>query len=270
MPRRPVNLLLRRMDELERAGLKDIRSQINSFRQEVVLTLTEYGDEITSSDLSGLKSRFDALAEKYNGPLTETLTENQRRLFVKGIQTVDDALESANLRVALPYLSEQTLNVAQEFGADLVTGLTDYSRSQITKQVRLGVMGQKPVSDIIKEIGRNLKNPSVFGTVGARAEAIFKTEVNRIANLASTERLEQAATQVTDLQKEWLHSHTGTPRIGHLELDGVKIAVSEKFSLHGTDGNTYLIDGPHDPTLPVGDVVNCRCRSIPVVGRFEE
>ena len=53
-------------------------------------------------------------------------------------------------------------------------------------------------------------------------------------------------------------------------LDGIRIPVSEKFGLVAKDGTLYMVNAPHDPLLPVGEVVNCRCHAIPVVGRFAE
>jgi uncharacterized protein with gpF-like domain len=52
-------------------------------------------------------------------------------------------------------------------------------------------------------------------------------------------------------------------------MDGKTIPVNEKFSLVGRDGIVYKVDGPHDPLLPAGEVINCRCMLIPVVKRYE-
>jgi predicted ABC-type ATPase len=52
-------------------------------------------------------------------------------------------------------------------------------------------------------------------------------------------------------------------------MDGVRIKAGEKFSLVSRDGTkVYKINGPHDPTLPPDEDINCRCIKIPVLARF--
>lgn len=208
------------------------------------------------------------IIERYRSGMSEHLSINQRRLFVKGIQMLDAALKAGDVSIAVPYVSEQLLEQAREFGADLITGITDGARRNVAQQIDLAVLGQKPVNDVVKEIGRNLNDASVFGTVARRAETIFRTEVGRIGNMATLQRMKQVTAQVPDLQKEWLHSHRGIPRPGHLRLDGVVIPVDAKFDLVARDGTPYKVDGPKDPALPVGEVVNCGCFLTPVVKRF--
>jgi hypothetical protein len=262
-----IKSFLAQTERVEKAGLKTFLKSVDELRQAVVLNVVEQG-EITPATASALKQRIAQTIQYMEPRLNQELSANQHRLFVKGIQLIDEVLETADIRTGLPYLSEQTLEQARAFGADLVTGLTDYTRKRIADQINLAVLGQKPVSDVVKEIGRNLKSPSVFGTVTKRATVIYRTEMSRIQNMAATQRLKQTGKQVQDLKKEWLHSHVGIPRPGHSALDGVVVNVSEKFELVGVDGKLYRVDGPLDPILPLEDSIQCRCRIAPLVGRF--
>lgn len=261
---------IRKAEQLAGSGGGDIRKIVEDWRQRVVLTLIEAGEV---SPLTGdvIKQRINQINEQFKEKLESSLSENQRRLFVKGIQIVDKALEAGNIRAAMPYLSEQKLGFLQKYGAEHIKGLTEMARTKIASEIDLAVLGQKPQQDVINAIGKRLgDDASVFGSVQKRAEIITMTEVNRINQMATTDRLKQAAGQVTDLKKRWLHSHVGIPRPGHLMLHNVTIAPDEQFELLGQDGKIYLVDGPYDPILPVGEVVNCRCKIIGVVGRFEK
>ena len=43
-------------------------------------------------------------------------------------------------------------------------------------------------------------------------------------------------------------------------MHGVAVNPSEKFRLVNAEtGEVWLVDGPHDPLLPAGEVVNCYC-----------
>lgn len=46
----------------------------------------------------------------------------------------------------------------------------------------------------------------------------------------------------------------------HRDLNGTTIPMGEKFTVGGVTA-----DGPHDPVLPAREVVNCRCRLMPVI-----
>jgi len=250
----------------QRAGVGLWLEAVNEMRRRVVLAIAQ-GGPLTPYTADALKNQVRAITEQFTQKFYDQLSENQRRLFVKGLRVVDEAVASADLRLAIPHLSEATLKQAQSFGAELVTNLTDYARGQIAQQIDLAVLGQKPLEETLAGIGTNLKDSSIFSSIAQRAETIYKTEVNRIANLATDERLKQAAGQIPDIQKRWVHSHVGIPRAGHLLLDNVTIPADEQFTLMGRDGKTYLIDMPHDPSLPAGETVNCRCQIVPVVAR---
>jgi hypothetical protein len=238
------------------SGAREFMRSVDALRERVVLELAQTG-ALTPYTAQTVKARISELMALYKDRMSEQLSANQRRLFIKGIQVVDAAITSGDLTLAVPYLSEQTLEQAKRFGAELVTNLLDQARSQIAQQIDLAVLGQKGVSETIDAIGTNLEDPSVFGTIGRRAITIFRTEVNRVQNLAASERLKQASAQIPDLQKEWLHSHVGIPRPGHLLLDGTAIGVDERFTLKGRDGEVYHPMGPHDPALPPSESINC-------------
>jgi hypothetical protein len=260
---------IRKANQLAGSGGGDFRKVVEDWRQRIILLLVEAGEV---SPLTGdvIKQGVNQINEDFKQKLEASLSENQRRLFVKGIQIVDKALEAGNIRAAMPYLSEQKLGFLQRYGAEHIKGLTEFARTKITTEIDLAVLGQKPQQDVINAIGKKLgDDASVFGTVQKRAETIAMTEVNRINQISTSDRLKQAVGQVPDLKKRWLHSHVGIPRAGHLMLHNITIAPNEKFELLGQDGKVYSVDGPYDPILPVGEVVHCRCKIIPYVERFE-
>lgn len=257
---------LRQIRQIENASTKDFVAIVDKMRQEVVLAIAQSG-EVNAVNSEIVKQRIQQITDEFYQKFYNELSENQRRLFVKGIQFVDKVVKGGNILVGIPFLSEQKLDQLKKYDAELIKGITDTARQKIAQEIDLAVLGQKPQQDVIDAIGRNLKDPSVFGTIAKRAETIHRIEVNRIQEIATADRLKQVAKQVPDLAKMWKHSTVGIPRPGHLALDGVIVKASEKFTLIGVNG-VYKIDAPHDPSLPVEEIVNCRCKSIPVVERF--
>jgi hypothetical protein len=244
------------IDDITTSGDASIQTIVNRWRQNSVLITAEAGqlDPLTTQVL---KQRLYFLSQQVQRQLTQTLSDNQRRLFIKGIQTIDNVLKSGGISTALPYLSEQTLNALQNYSAVQIKGLTDNAYRNISNELDLAVLGQKPSGDVIEAIGKNLTDPSIFGTIAKRASVIYQTEVKRIQNIATADRIRQTQQQVRDLGKKWIHSHVGIPRPYHLFLHGTIVKADEQFELQGEDGEVYMIDGPHDPILPVSEVVNC-------------
>ena len=265
-----VHAILRKARIAENQGVKEFLKVVDELRERIILIIAER-EKLSAYTITEIKNTIASITETYRIRFEDVLSENQRKMFVKGIQTIDVAVDTANILKAVPYLSEETLRNAQVFGADLVTGITEYIRTEINKKLMLGLIGQKSQTEVINEIAGRLPGPSVFGNVRTRAMIIARTETNRILSLSSTERMKQIGEKVTDLMKTWKHSHLGhPPRLNHLALDGVKIKYNEKFQLVGADGVLYEIDGPYDPILPVGETANCRCGIIPSLARFNK
>ena len=266
---REIRRALKEAGNVEALSAQEWTALVEKLRQRIVLAIVEEG-RLDASTLQLLKAKVGSILSDYRNRFEQALTENQRRLFVKGIQIVDRTIAGAGLTKAVPYLSEQTLQQLQKYSADLVTGLTDQIRDQITREITLAVLGQKSTQKVVDEIGKNLTGPSIFGTIARRADVIVRTEMHRVQSLATAERIQQVGQQITDLKKVWLHSHLGVPRPGHLVLDGTTVDSGAKFTLIGGDGVTYKVSGPYDPVLPAGETINCRCEAIPVVGRFQK
>lgn len=76
--------------------------------------------------------------------------------------------------------------------------------------------------------------------------------------------MEQAAAKVPGLGKQWRRSGKIHSRENHDLIDGQVRDVNQPFELHTKkDGTPLLMMHPHDPTAPVGEVINCGCISIP-------
>lgn len=249
-------------------GVREFRKLVDEMRRQVMLAVVEQG-RLDPSDVAVIRDATTRITQAFQDRMIQQMSEDARRVFVRGILQVDRSLEAGGIRVALPYLSEETLNRARQFQADLVTNLTEFARNRVKQEVQLAVLGQKPNDEVVRDIGTALEGDrSVFATVWQRANIIYNTEMARISNLAAAERFEQAQRQIPDLKKRWQHSHLGTPRVNHLAMDGTVVPADGTFTLKGLDGNTYEVKAPHDPILPPGEAINCKCTIVPVVGRF--
>ena len=94
-----------------------------------------------------------------------------------------------------------------------------------------------------------------------RGLTIARTERGSAVNNGMIDAWRQAADRVGwshgDLVKEWRHGVARDPRLWHLQADGEKVVgLDTPFIL----GSGAVMQCPHDPLAPAGEVVNCSCR----------
>jgi len=96
----------------------------------------------------------------------------------------------------------------------------------------------------------------VFAARQFEAERIARTEVVSAYNFASVESYKQA--EIEEL--EWLTAKDERVRPEHHDADGQRVAVGQRFLV----GGEYL-EHPGDPVGSPGNIINCRCVTVPVV-----
>lgn len=107
---------------------------------------------------------------------------------------------------------------------------------------------------IADTLGVNAKN---FKSVGDRALTIARTEANGLANETTMEAMRTSGVVQS---KKWYSIGDSRTRPHHSTANGQTVALDAKFRVGSVE-----MDHPHDPKAPAGEVVNCRCRMLPVV-----
>lgn len=259
------------LDQLTDEAAEAVLALLERYRVEVLALLLATREPL-SAQLRGLLLEVDLVLARLRRELEPVLVRHLRLAAGAGDQAVLAALTRAGFAVPLGYVgvSEQLLRTAAAYVADLVTGLTLDARARITREVRLAALGGTSTTDLIARIGRTLDDPSVFRTLALRAEAIARTEVSRVHNMAWSEQAREINGRYPGMRKVWEHS-TSSPgftlhqrrqsRPEHVALwrrtTAEPIPVDAPFRF--PDGTTAMY--PHDPSLPAGHVVNCRCRA---------
>jgi len=99
---------------------------------------------------------------------------------------------------------------------------------------------------------------SYLKTTLARARVIAQTEVLTASNKGSHVGALEAGASVKIWQTSGITSPDGKERhVAYPGLHGQERAMDEKFDVGG-----YPADWPGDPTLPAGEVVNCKCAEV--------
>lgn len=110
-----------------------------------------------------------------------------------------------------------------------------------------------------KKLIRRIRN--VMGNSAYNAKRIAQTERNRVQSQARSDTIHEAEQMGINMRKRW-STRMVNSRESHIELNGKEIDASEKF--HTILGS--VMDYPGDPNGKAGDVINCHCVLVPVVG----
>jgi hypothetical protein len=148
---------------------------------------------------------------------------------------------------------EQILNKIGSSQSKLFGGVNGYkARAAGIAHHETQIVEAKAHAERMKELARQryerAKMAEATAGMGARAKAM--------------EHIKEGRRPVTF--KIWKHSKKGNPpRANHLEMHGKAVMIDQTFTLMGRDGTTeYLIDGPHDPDLPIDETARCKCTTI--------
>ena len=163
--------------------------------------------------------------------------------------------------IEVPSVSRRQLAVA--FGgyqADLVQNLGKIARTEIAAAVRAGVVGELAPGAVMSRIRAFLDTPERgegrYGPLAYQAERVVRTETMRVFNAANdaSSRFLRGRLGDDGMIEVWNHSSLPGSRPNHAALDGFAVKAGAKFTVGGVE-----CSGPHDPALPAGEVINCRC-----------
>jgi SPP1 gp7 family putative phage head morphogenesis protein len=134
--------------------------------------------------------------------------------------------------------------------ADMVTKVDKHTKNLITRELIKGTSKGESADQLAKRLKSRISNRK-------RARTIARTEVGKAVQLAQVESFAQSG--VVE-KKQWNTSRDSFVRDSHSSAHGQIVDLDDLFRL----GSGALAVMPYDPSLPAGDIVNCRCFVTPV------
>lgn len=263
-----VDEILRSVDDLAEGAVTRALELAEQTRREVLARLADVGDDTFGArHLRALKQSMDEviaeLVRRYQADVTGLL----ERANELGISLAEEPIRAAatvapgvNFQSAGGLISRNLLEVLVDYSADLITNLGDEALRKINAILAQAALGTVQPFDAMQRIAGNLPSGSVFGTVNARAEAIYRTEVNRVFSVSGQARINQMGERLPRLKKKWVGVLDTRIRPTHSTAHGQIVAFDGLFVVGGEK-----CQFPRDPVLSAGESVNCRCHSVPVI-----
>jgi uncharacterized protein with gpF-like domain len=238
---------------------------LDEARTKIAAQLAEIDPEsFSAAQLTVLRNSIDRAMEEFAKKATGVIEKAESSAFAHGGDMVKSPIAAAGIEgPGLGVVSTSALSVAQGYTADLITGLSKDAMAKINGVIQRAFLGGQKVSDIIQQIGRALGSgegfTGVFKGIGRRAADITINEILRVQSISTQARLEDAADQHEDLQKQWHHlAIARVPRPGHVAADGQVVNVDEPFLVEGEE-----LMFPRDPNGSPDNTINCHCMMAP-------
>jgi len=277
--------VLAKVEQRDAGMLDEIRTALMRYREGVQRLMAEvpqtnYG----MARMEAVQGEMDRLARQLSYEIAGKLRTSVGAAAELGRAATADPLaamaatsgsaELSRAALLVPVVDQRAVALAQHAAGDMILGASQEFVTEVRSLTTAGVLGGKNPYEIQQAIlgeldRRGMPTPSAFSSVWSRAEAIARTEINGAFSRSNNSTLRQTSLRNPGLLwKMWLAGNDGRTRPSHLalyeETQARPIPAHGKFRLVGADG-TYLCDGPHDPTLPAGEVVNCRCTTAAVL-----
>jgi hypothetical protein len=231
--------------------------------------LLDAGDPLAQSAINDTIADINELVGLWQSSATADTRAALQAAFEGGlVDATPDGLGIPSL------VTSELLQTMLDFSADLIQGIANDMRTQISTRLRLAAMGDvslyQTLIDITGILGVKasdgvwgLRNrPDVVRGVAARAEAILRTELTRMYSQATKMRAEQINEMYPDLsaKKWWDATSDNRTRPTHRAAGNTygpdnAIPIDQPFIVGGVE-----MQQPGDPSAPGGETINCRCR----------
>lgn len=270
--RKALDAVMDDVGKLNRTAQDRTIDLLGELRAEVVATIAEV-DSPSRAMYERTLGQIDEAIRRFIERYRADVARLQGQGFNLGIALSQAPLVAGGVAVGVGAISDDLIDIATQFSADLIGGIGADLRKRINNELVGVLVGAQTPGDAVRKIGRNLHDPNHFRTIGARAQAIVVTEIGRVQALASQARQNELAGIVPGLRKRWVHARVGEARQAHLAADA-RYGFSGAIGPIPVDAN-YSINGhaarfPRDPSLPASESVHCRCQSVPVIVETEE
>lgn len=279
--------VLRDRNAAERDAVRQLTTRLNTLQTGLKTRLLSGDGSLTDFQRFDLQARLrdvDHLIESMTTSLATDAETSYNAMADLGVSAADEPLHAAQLRigVALPGIDARLVTTAFDNTLELLTQPMRQFGSDVKVSLRRVALAGENRFEEIQRL-RDTIAGQWFDNAQYRAERIIRTELGRIFNQATYDRLVELAKEFTFLRKGWRATGDGRTRRGHVEAgrnysrgQGVSIAghfvinVYKEKRAKGVVVSAVLIGKatlrfPLDPAaMPAGKIaagatILCRC-----------
>jgi hypothetical protein len=267
---------------LERAAVDELLKRLGRLKREIQGAIVNAtGDSFRAFTGASLIAEIDHLVAQATAELTSGRARTVLNQAVDlGTASVDNPLAGARVAVgATPKLDRVLVTHAFDTQADLLTAAMQQFRNQVVAGVRRAAVAGASSFDELRKLAGSIDRAG-FDGAAFKAERIVRTELGRVLQGASFDRMAQLTDSLPFLRKGWRATKDGRTRQGHVEAGsaysrGHGIPVKDPFRINvyrefpgkpagpliGVAKLMFPVDPAATPAgrIAAGATIMCRC-----------
>jgi hypothetical protein len=238
---------------------QDVIRLLQAAKAQIMTVLAGQPSDFAQWRLPQLLAQIEALLDGATSSGAARVDAGLRAGWQQGEDFIDKPLAAGglNIEAQLPLLDATVLASLRTFTTGRIKDIGREALRTIDTSLGLVTLGAKTPFEAIQAIQVAIGDEST-----RRATTIVRTELGRVFAVAGQDRMEQAATRVPDLAKQWRRSGKIHSRWNHDAIDGQVQPVNKPFVLPSHEGVIHMMH-PHDPAAPAAEVINCGCIALP-------
>lgn len=239
----------------ERRAFESMLAQYRDALQPIESAIEDWVGGADPEDLTSLESireQMNLLVDGRVGEFEAVFREAGREGAQAGRAV---AARQHQLAINFGVVPDRTLDIIDDWAEEAADSTLETITEDATRWLRGAHEDGLSIPDIADQLNDELFEGRLEDYVAERAA---RTGTISTSNTGSHSAFEDAESVVGE---EWLATDDNRTRDDHIEADGQVVAIDQSFEVGGVYGAH-----PGDPSLPVGQIVQCRCTVLPVFG----
>lgn len=257
--------LAARWGDIGRSYGRDLRSWLFALKKEMLKNMSEIEPGVLEQALKPHRAEGAAYAIKVvNDDVMQEIID--QAIFE---QTAADAhLVGISEKAWSKSIERGASTIGSEIGVAIDFNFLDPRVQSFLASKRTQIVGitRRIEKELVRSLTDGIQEGESLRDLAKRVQKRFKVERSRAITIARTETAQAFSTGRYESMKQagvthhwWLSSRDGNVRDNHDAIDGEGVVIGESFPIVG-------IPFPADPSGDPGEIINCRCVTIPGKG----
>ena len=255
-PSEEINRVRRQGVKIQDDTLKMVMDLLSTAETQIKNVLLNGTTDYQNFFLTEIEKQIKEIIQTFTSQAINIIKNEINKEWETGQELIIASLLASGVRIMLPSLDVSLLFNLQKVTTDKIAGLSAEIVNKINTQLGLSLIGAQGLETTIANVGELISDER------SRARRIVYTELGTVYNAAANERFNQASEVVPELGKMWIKSKKAHPRENHVAIHRQLANKDGYFTIQGKKGEIKA-KYPKDPSLPIGERINCGCSMIP-------
>ena len=251
------NAILNEVDDLDEFVIGQTVKQLTNLRKRLIQTISGLaGATLLQHYYHNILDAVNNEIKIFQSYFMEMVGNNFEKQWEYGVQIAQMLAEARGVSIAIP--TQVAKDAIKTYINSEASTLVDSLNARLRLTLQRAFLGEQNLQQILKEIADLIEGKRTLKMLVSRPTSALIGAFNKSAYLNTKYLIDSYPEQFKNVTKTWVWSHV--QRMNHAVIDGTTIPFNHRFRVPGW-GSTPAADmeGPHDDSAPIGQVIHCKC-----------